>query len=201
MIAPAESPLARILLCIGCHSRQLTSFVCPFIGSSSRNVRMSNIRISPSPPAVATRWPCGFQFTALTTALCECLPSVLCEVGTYSVLMSLPDLGSQNLTNMSLLPETTSPFVGCQSTHLTSHPWPGVRRFLWVYDALTAQNLLLPCLSIAPDLDQTIVTPRHEFLIVRTPCGAVTRFAMTLKSVDIGQMRRKVFNHAQLVHR
>lgn len=41
---------------------------------------------------------------------------------TYRVESSFPDLGSQNLTNMSLLPLTISPLVGCQSTHRTSHP-------------------------------------------------------------------------------
>lgn len=31
-------------------------------------------------------------------------------------------LGSQNLTKLSLLPETIKPLVWCQSTHLTSQP-------------------------------------------------------------------------------
>lgn len=37
-----------------------------------------------------------------------------------------PVFGSQNLMGcwLSLLPETTNPFVGCQSTHFTSAPWP-----------------------------------------------------------------------------
>jgi hypothetical protein len=43
---------------------------------------------------------------------------------THRVERSLPVLGSQNFTNISLLPLATSPFEGCQSTHLTSHPCP-----------------------------------------------------------------------------
>lgn len=43
---------------------------------------------------------------------------------THSVERSLPVRGSQNLTSISLEPETIRPFVGCQSTHLTSQPWP-----------------------------------------------------------------------------
>ncbi len=118
---------------------QLISLVWPFIASSSRNVRISNNRTIPSPPAVATKWPSGPHFVELTVDLWECLyrwrgfsvdqccSRVYLNLirNTHSVLKSLPVLGSQNLTNKSLLPETTRPFVGCQSTHLTSHPWPG----------------------------------------------------------------------------
>lgn len=45
---------------------------------------------------------------------------------TYSVARLCPVLGSQNLIGcwLSLLPETTNPLVGCQSTHFTSAPWP-----------------------------------------------------------------------------
>jgi hypothetical protein len=38
--------------------------------------------------------------------------------------MQFPVLGSQNFIMLSLLPETNKPFVGCHSTHFTSHPWP-----------------------------------------------------------------------------
>lgn len=43
---------------------------------------------------------------------------------TYRVARLWPVFGSQNLIGcwLSLLPETTNPFVGCQSTHLTSAP-------------------------------------------------------------------------------
>lgn len=45
---------------------------------------------------------------------------------TYSVARLWPVFGSQNLMGcwLSLLPETTNPFVGCQSTHFTSAPCP-----------------------------------------------------------------------------
>lgn len=45
---------------------------------------------------------------------------------TYSVARLWPVFGSQNLMGcwLSLLPDTTNPFVGCQSTHFTSAPWP-----------------------------------------------------------------------------
>lgn len=43
---------------------------------------------------------------------------------TYSVAKLCPVFGSQNLIGcwLSLLPDTTKPFVGCQSTHFTSAP-------------------------------------------------------------------------------
>ena len=42
----------------------------------------------------------------------------------YNVARDWPDLGSHNLTGcwLSLLPDTTRPLCGCQSTHLTSAP-------------------------------------------------------------------------------
>lgn len=45
---------------------------------------------------------------------------------THSVARLCPVFGSQNLMGcwLSLLPETTRPLVGCQSTHLTSAPCP-----------------------------------------------------------------------------
>lgn len=100
--------------------------------SSSRKVRISNSFIPPSPPAVATRCPDGAHLHVLTVDLCECLELLAYSIRdettgiAYNVLNSLPVLGSQNLTNISLDPETNKPFVGCQSTHLTSHPWPTV---------------------------------------------------------------------------
>lgn len=47
-------------------------------------------------------------------------------VRTYSVARLWPVFGSQNLMGcwLSLLPDTTNPFVGCQSTHFTSAPCP-----------------------------------------------------------------------------
>lgn len=44
--------------------------------------------------------------------------------GTHRVVRTLPVLGSQNLTRLSLDPEASKPFVGCHLTHLTSQPWP-----------------------------------------------------------------------------
>lgn len=41
---------------------------------------------------------------------------------THNVARTVLDRGSQNLTRLSLLPETIRPLVGCQSTHLTSQP-------------------------------------------------------------------------------
>ena len=43
---------------------------------------------------------------------------------THRVEIQFPVLGSQNFIILSLLPETNNPFVGCHSTHLTSHPCP-----------------------------------------------------------------------------
>ena len=42
----------------------------------------------------------------------------------YKVWMFLPDLGSHSLSKLSLLPDTSIPLYGCQSTHFTSHPCP-----------------------------------------------------------------------------
>lgn len=45
---------------------------------------------------------------------------------TYSVASFWPLFGSQRIIGCweSLLPETRIPLWGCQSTHLTSQPWP-----------------------------------------------------------------------------
>lgn len=53
---------------------------------------------------------------------------------TYSVAKLCPVFGSQNLIGcwLSLLPDTTKPFVGCQSTHFTSAPWPGNTSRFWM---------------------------------------------------------------------
>ena len=128
---------------------QLTSLVCPFSASSSRNVRMSKSRTIPSPPAVATRWPSGPHLLVLTVDLCECLfytsaPIAAPDQSTNNVLRSLPVRGSQNLTSMSLLPLTTSPFVGCQSTHRTSQPCPLHQPCPFKTSHLIISALLLP---------------------------------------------------------
>lgn len=122
---------------------------------------------------------------------------------TDNVLISLPDLGSQNLTSMSLLPETTNPFCGCQSTHLTSQPcpfrqpWPQTPRT----PTLTRQHAFLLGFSITPDFDQTVIPARDEFFVVRTPSSAMTCLSMPLKPVDISQMGRKVLDHADPINR
>jgi hypothetical protein len=48
----------------------------------------------------------------------------LCAEGdeAYNVVRTLDVRGSQNLIRLSLLPETSNPFVGCHLTHFTSHP-------------------------------------------------------------------------------
>ena len=55
-------------------------------------------------------------------------PQIVQEITayTYKVARLEPVFGSHSLigTWLSLLPEATKDFVGCQSTHLTSAPWP-----------------------------------------------------------------------------
>lgn len=122
---------------------------------------------------------------------------------THNVLMSLPDRGSQNLTSMSLLPETTKPLVGCQSTQRTSQPCPA--RQLYVSSIagvkLTAQDRLLFRVPVAPDLHQPIITPRHKLLVVRAPGRAVACLPVPLEAVNVRQVRRKIFDHTEPVDR
>ena len=47
-----------------------------------------------------------------------------CYIPTHKVDSTVPVRGSQNLIILSLLPETSRPFVLCHSTHFTSQPCP-----------------------------------------------------------------------------
>lgn len=65
-------------------------------------------------------------FVGVSAKLAECPSNFESITGkayaTYSVLNSLPVLGSQNLTSISLEPDASKPLLGCQSTHRTSQP-------------------------------------------------------------------------------
>ena len=71
---------------------------------------------------------------------------------THRVDRTVPVRGSQNLIMLSLLPETSNPFVGCHSTHLTSQPWPRIERanvsapvleYIWVDKPVSTLSSLL----------------------------------------------------------
>jgi len=108
---------------------QQTSFLCPFNTRNSFIALMSNTRTVWSLDALATIFPFGDQDKACIVFLCWCLRyrsigAKLSEGRTYRVDRHVPVRGSQNFIMLSLLPETKRPFVGCHSTHFTSHPWP-----------------------------------------------------------------------------
>lgn len=65
--------------------------------------------------AVTNQFPFSFHLTSMTVDLCAC-----------KVASDWPVFGSHNLTGcwLSLLPEMTRLFCGCQCTHFTSAPWP-----------------------------------------------------------------------------
>lgn len=66
-------------------------------------------------------------------------------------------------------------------------------------DKLTTQTFFFLGFSIAPNLDQSIVSTGNETLIVRTPTNIMTSFSMALKPMYICQMRCKVLDRAALV--
>jgi hypothetical protein len=65
--------------------------------------------------AVRSQLPLAFHWISMTVDLCAC-----------RVVNTVPVFGSQILTGcwLSLDPDANRPLVGCQSTHLTSDPWP-----------------------------------------------------------------------------
>ena len=80
----------------------------------SRIIRRSNTRPVWSREDVPSKLVLtGENFVVVTVFLWVC-----------RVVKHRPVRGSQNLTWWSLEPETSRPFVGCQSQDLTSHPCP-----------------------------------------------------------------------------
>lgn len=73
---------------------------------------------------------CGMWHVLLCMGVVHC-GVILSE--TYNVAKHWPLLASHILTGCceSRLPETSRAFVGCQSTHLTSDPWPRKIRSSW----------------------------------------------------------------------
>ena len=138
------------------------------------------------------------RFVRVSKTISEPFPNYF--RATHSVLRSLPERGSQNFTSISLLPLTTSPLVGCQSTHRTSHPCPKISGPGLVV-LLTRKCPLLSCFAVAPDFDQPVIASRDESLIIRTPPYTMACFAMTLETVNIGKMRSEVFNRSRFICR
>ena len=142
MIVPAESPVTNNEWWIGCHSIPDKSvcavnneggFTVDFLSVSLHRVKFFkctdieqlDLSITSRSCDEMTVWA---PFTRVDSLLmrvpCTSAGAKLKSGMTDRVLSSLPDLGSQNLTSISLLPLTINPLVGCQSTHRTSHPWP-----------------------------------------------------------------------------
>ena len=132
-MAPSEPPLQKSSSWNGCHERQDASFLCPRkVCSSWSNRRMSNSLIKWSLEAVMSHWPFLFHFASITVLLCAC-----------SVARDWPDFGSHSFTGcwLSLLPDMTRPFCGCQSTHLTSAPCPS-KVIDWHHVIFSSKNII-----------------------------------------------------------
>ncbi len=143
MRAPSEPPLAKRPSWQGCQETLEASFLCPRKTCiSSRRLRMSKSFNRWSRDAVASQLPLRFHFKSMTVLLWACLKtkqhSELLQVQTRErtdrlwrkktnkVVMLFPAFGSHSLMGcwLSLLPDATNDFWGCQSTHLTSAPCP-----------------------------------------------------------------------------
>lgn len=115
-MAPSLPPLQKRPSWLGCQATLDASFLWP------RNVWTSWLRFLRSNSfnrwsldAVTNQLPFSFHFTSITVDLWAC-----------RVARDCPVFGSHNFTGcwLSLLPEMTRLFCGCQWTHLTSAPWP-----------------------------------------------------------------------------
>lgn len=141
------------------------------------------------------RWqPCCHSVTMPGPGQCFCAgdfkpvstkyPKV--DVGTYSVESTVPVRGSQNLMRLSLLPDTSSPFVGCHSTHLTSQPWPidiNERNIKSEMSAsLTSQGAFHATLLESPDTNGRVVTGCCESTVVRAKTKPPDSFSMAIPS-------------------
>lgn len=108
---------------IGCHVTALASFLCPLnVCRSSLRLRKSNNFSRWSRDAVISQLPLSFHFKSMTV-----------DLWAWSVASAWPHFGSHNLIGcwLSLLPDTTSDFWGCQWTHFTSAPCPLITRSSW----------------------------------------------------------------------
>mmetsp|Transcript_10763 Transcript_10763/g.39534 ORF Transcript_10763/g.39534 Transcript_10763/m.39534 type:complete len:244 (+) Transcript_10763:351-1082(+) len=91
----------------------MTSRRCPLNTCISCMVRMSYTLSSWSRAAVSSQLPFWFHLTDMTVFLCP-----------WKVETSCPVRTSHSFTRLSLLPDASKAFWGCQSTVFTSHPWP-----------------------------------------------------------------------------
>ena len=113
MMEPSYPPLVNSVSCCGCQTTEVTSRVCPRKFSISFIVRMSNTLIVWSLHPVASQLPLAFHFRHVTWFLCACISAHF-----------FPSRASHKIVSESFPPEASRPLCGCQSTHLTSPPWP-----------------------------------------------------------------------------
>src|SRR5690242_16688629 len=111
---PSTPPVDSRFLCMGCQAMVMMSFSWPRSSRTSRIMRRSKMRAVWSRAQVASRLPwAGSNMVLEMGFLWPC-----------RVVRQRAVRGSQNLTWWSLEPETSRPLWGCQSTDLTSQPWP-----------------------------------------------------------------------------
>jgi len=85
---------------------------------------------------------------------------------TNNVDNTVPVRGSQNLIWLSLLPDTSKPFVGCHSTHLTSQPCPKLHMSRRKFPFL-ARNLPVNTLSTLLSANDHIHTLESSLAVAK----------------------------------
>lgn len=122
-IWPSDPPEVKRPSWTGCQVTALASFLWPRnVWRSSLRLRKSNNFSRWSRDAVMSQFPLSFHFRSMTV-----------DLWAWRVARAWPHFGSQILIGcwLSLLPDTISDFVGCQSTHFTSAPCPLITRSSW----------------------------------------------------------------------
>lgn len=121
---------------------------------------------------------------------------------TYRVDSTVPVRGSQNLIMLSLLPETSRPFVLCHSTHLTSHPCP--KRHFRTHICkkrgfLTSEHPLFPALLKRPYPDSRIIARSSKSAIIWTEAQPTDGFTVALPCRQVVHVRLEVLDDSALV--